>query len=142
MEDGAFNCLLSDPCAAGQHDCERAEYCVNPEKGVYYCQCPVGFIGNGRQCAPDPDLDGVPNTQLDVGCDSPPCPVVSNLCEPTVQHLYFLGLSSQIADIIILQTFALLFALSVCLKFAREISTIQYFKIRTGRLCNWTKYCT
>lgn len=78
VERGPSDCILADPCSADQHNCERTEYCINHEVGDYYCQCPVGMFGNGRQCAPDDDLDGVPNTNLTIGCDNPPCPVVSH----------------------------------------------------------------
>ncbi len=43
----------------------------------YTLQCPIGLIGNGRECSADPDLDGIPNTLLTIGCDHPPCIVVS-----------------------------------------------------------------
>ena len=76
MEQGPVDCLLADPCAAEQHNCEKTAYCINHIVGAYYCECPVGLIGNGLECAPDPDLDRVPNTQLTIGCDNPPCPVV------------------------------------------------------------------
>lgn len=78
VERGPLNCVLADPCSADEHNCERREYCINHEVGEYYCKCPVGMFGNGRQCAPDDDLDGVPNTNLTIGCDNPPCPVVSH----------------------------------------------------------------
>ena len=77
VEVGDLGCKLANPCAAGQHDCERIEYCVNHVVGEYYCECPPAFVGNGKECAPDPDLDGIPNTLLTIGCDNPPCPVVS-----------------------------------------------------------------
>lgn len=76
-EQGTHGCILTNPCQAGQHNCERNEYCHNPAPGAYYCECPQGFIGNGLQCSPDVDLDGYPSTALTIGCDSPPCVVVS-----------------------------------------------------------------
>lgn len=79
VEQGPLDCILSDPCSAGEHDCERVEYCINHEVGNYYCQCPIGMFGNGKQCAPDEDLDGVPNTLLTIGCDDPPCELVSHM---------------------------------------------------------------
>ena len=84
-ESGQFGCVLSDPCSAGLHNCEKPEYCINHAVGEFRCECPPGFIGNGRQCAGDPDLDGVPNTLLTVGCTSPPCAVVSASNVSTVQ---------------------------------------------------------
>ena len=79
VEQGPLECLISDPCAAGVHDCEMVDYCINHQEGLYYCECPIGMFGNGRQCAPDNDLDGVPNTQLTIGCENPPCKVVSRV---------------------------------------------------------------
>ena len=86
VELGSFDCIFSDPCVANQHDCEREEYCINHAVGEYYCECPIGMIGNGRQCASDHDLDGIPNSQLTVGCDSPPCSVVSHMTSTTASH--------------------------------------------------------
>lgn len=34
-------------------------------------QCPVGFAGQGQDCAPDSDLDGFPDTEL--SCSSKYC---------------------------------------------------------------------
>ena len=77
-EDGSSGCKLSNPCLVpGYHDCAEVEYCINYEVGEYFCQCPTGFLGNGRECSPDADLDDVPDTQLTIGCDDPPCRVVS-----------------------------------------------------------------
>jgi hypothetical protein len=75
VEQGPLHCVLSDPCAAGVHNCERVEYCFNPTPGEFFCECPIGMFGNGRQCAADDDLDGIPNTLLTIGCDNPPCPL-------------------------------------------------------------------
>ena len=76
MERGPLDCVLSDPCAAGEHYCEENAYCINHIPGEFYCECPIGMFGNGRQCAADDDLDGIPNTLLTIGCDNPPCPLV------------------------------------------------------------------
>jgi hypothetical protein len=75
VERGSLDCIFSDPCIANQHDCARTEYCINHAIGEYYCECPIGMIGNGRECASDHDLDGIPNSLLTIGCDNPPCPV-------------------------------------------------------------------
>lgn len=32
-------------------------------------QCPEPLIGNGLECSHDTDLDGIPDTQLTLGCD-------------------------------------------------------------------------
>ena len=79
VERGSLDCIFSDPCIANQHDCARTEYCINHAIGEYYCECPIGMIGNGRECASDHDLDGIPNSLLTIGCDNPPCPVVSHV---------------------------------------------------------------
>ena len=79
MERDGTDCVLANPCAADEHNCERTEYCINHAVGEYHCKCPIGMIGNGRECAPDPDLDGVPNAKLTTGCDNPPCLVVSHV---------------------------------------------------------------
>ena len=75
VEDGTTGCKFADPCSAGPqyHDCEKDDYCINHIVGEYYCQCPLGLLGNGRQCARDTDLDGVPNTALTIGCNVPQC---------------------------------------------------------------------
>ncbi len=79
IEDGDAGCKLSDPCAAGVHNCQEDRFCHNPIPGEFYCQCPpVGYIGNGLECSPDPDLDGIGTVAMTIGCDNPKgCPAVS-----------------------------------------------------------------
>ena len=36
-EDGLFGCQFTNPCAAGVHNCEDEDYCVNHEEGQFYC---------------------------------------------------------------------------------------------------------
>ena len=34
-----------------------------------YLQCPYPLIGNGLECSNDTDLDGIPDSELNIGCD-------------------------------------------------------------------------
>ena len=38
MEDGESGCIFADPCAAGVHNCEIVDYCVNHIVGQFYCE--------------------------------------------------------------------------------------------------------
>ncbi|XP_019856518.1 PREDICTED: cartilage oligomeric matrix protein-like isoform X2 [Amphimedon queenslandica] len=71
IAQGSYNCALENPCAAGVHNCMMDEYCINTNPGEYECQCPRGNIGNGTQCSPDSDSDGIPDTALTTGCSKP-----------------------------------------------------------------------
>ena len=42
-----------------------------------HLQCPKGFIGNGKECSNDTDLDGVPDIALSAGCPWSKCVPVS-----------------------------------------------------------------
>jgi hypothetical protein len=30
--------MFADPCAAGVHNCEKTEYCINHKLGEFYCE--------------------------------------------------------------------------------------------------------
>jgi hypothetical protein len=53
------------------------------------------MFGNGRQCAADDDLDGIPNTLLTIGCDNPPCPLVSHMTV-TSCHMILMRLKESV----------------------------------------------
>ena len=38
VDDGATGCMFADPCAAGVHNCEKTEYCINHKLGEFYCE--------------------------------------------------------------------------------------------------------
>ena len=38
IADGPTECLVSDPCVAGIHDCEKLDYCINYDIGEFRCQ--------------------------------------------------------------------------------------------------------
>eukprot|EP00731_Ephydatia_muelleri_P018718 Em0011g758a len=57
--DGRTQCLLTDPCVAKLHNCERDAYCINTGLGAFRCQCPNRMYGNGLYCIPYGDFDGV-----------------------------------------------------------------------------------
>ena len=37
VEDGPQACQFADPCAAGIHDCQKTEYCINHDVAQYHC---------------------------------------------------------------------------------------------------------
>ena len=38
IDDGDKGCKFADPCAAGVHNCEKTEYCINHRLGEFYCE--------------------------------------------------------------------------------------------------------
>ena len=37
IEDGPLDCQFTNPCAAGVHNCQKADYCDNYAVGEYHC---------------------------------------------------------------------------------------------------------
>lgn len=61
-------------------DCHENAQCVIA-RGKAYCQCEVGYAGNGHVCGPDSDLDGFADEDLgcaDVQCRQDNCPSTPN----------------------------------------------------------------
>ena len=38
VDDGEKGCKFADPCAAGVHNCEKVDYCVNHQVGEFHCE--------------------------------------------------------------------------------------------------------
>lgn len=51
--------------------CHRNAECAHIGQGRYSCKCKVGWAGDGSICAPDQDLDGWPD--FDLQCSHPRC---------------------------------------------------------------------
>jgi|GEM_PF-1427893 len=49
--DGVTSCNDIDECAAGDTGCDPLARCVN-QVGGFACVCPLGYAGDGRNCAP------------------------------------------------------------------------------------------
>ncbi|KAI6650257.1 Thrombospondin-2-like [Oopsacas minuta] len=77
------NCILVDPCAAGQAGCSPKAYCI-PSSSAHSCVCQIGYEGNGYVCNKDTDLDGIPDERLDYcyttnkRCQADNCPEIPN----------------------------------------------------------------
>lgn len=50
-------------CPDAITECHKHALCIMGTSG-YDCQCRIGYAGNGKFCAKDSDLDGVPNIEL------------------------------------------------------------------------------
>lgn len=72
-------CVASDPCIL----CNKVNgSCVQlPHNPQAYCQCNLGFAGNGEHCQRDSDLDGFADDQLpcrEKHCKIDNCPSIPN----------------------------------------------------------------
>ncbi|SYZ80158.1 Hypothetical protein TART1_3034, partial [Trichococcus shcherbakoviae] len=56
---------------AGSRTCSCLAGYTGDGLTCHLLQCPVGFAGEGQDCAPDSDLDGFPDTEL--SCSSKHC---------------------------------------------------------------------
>lgn len=86
VNNGKYECILTDPCLAKVHDCLLDEYCVLTNVGEFKCECPQGQVGTGRECSIDIDSDGIPDNRLtpgvgcneDIPCGPDNCPLIPN----------------------------------------------------------------
>ncbi|XP_028399982.1 uncharacterized protein LOC114523303 [Dendronephthya gigantea] len=69
--NGYSGCVPGDFCDAGVSDCHANATCTSQGSGRYTCECKDGFGGDGKECGPDTDLDGIPDKPL--SCFVPPC---------------------------------------------------------------------
>lgn len=72
-------CVSSDPCIL----CNKVNgSCIQlPQIPQAFCQCNLGFAGNGEHCGNDSDLDGFPDHQLpckEQHCKVDNCPAIPN----------------------------------------------------------------
>jgi len=69
--DPKFSCEPLPECGEGSTtNCDENAQCI-VVRNKAYCQCDVGYAGNGFMCGLDSDLDGFPDVELD--CDDPQC---------------------------------------------------------------------
>ncbi|XP_078314791.1 thrombospondin-3-like [Crassostrea virginica] len=54
---------MTTMCPDGITECHKHALCIMGTSG-FDCQCRIGYAGNGKYCAKDSDLDGVPNIEL------------------------------------------------------------------------------
>ncbi|XP_063056774.1 cartilage oligomeric matrix protein [Engraulis encrasicolus] len=80
--DQLSGCKADRGCGEGQvSPCHAHADCITNQDGTIECVCHVGWAGNGYYCAPDVDIDGLPDHQLncpETNCQKDNCLTVPN----------------------------------------------------------------
>lgn len=88
----AFRCPV-DPCAyPSRNDCAARATCARQPTPVedpnYYCQCPLGLMGNGKMCRPGIDPKPEPKVMFDGATPT----------EETRKHNYYCDCTKPVVD--------------------------------------------